>query len=130
MLHTIVVGDAMPVEPGMHFDTFVSSTIMPIGYIPTRRELVQAINRARNLRPVHYELFGQHYGQTMRQWRRNVLDNAEDIARLYSEEHVRVYDYIYGLSSGSFTAGALDLLQIVVEKGPLDNDIRVFDPRV
>ncbi len=129
VLHTIVVGDAMPVEPGLHFDTFVSSTIMPIGYIPTRRELVTAINRTGNLRPIHHELFGQHYGRTMREWRRNVLANAEDIARLHSEEHVRVYDYIYGLNSGSFTAGALDLLQIVVEKGPLNNDIRVYDPR-
>ncbi len=129
VLHTIVVGDAMPVEPGLHFDTFVSSTIMPIGYIPTRRELVQAINRAGDLRPVHHELFGQHYGQTMRAWRRNVLAGAGEIAGSYSEEHVRVYDYIYGLNSGSFTAGALDLLQIVVEKGPLNNDIRVYDPR-
>ena len=129
VLHTIIAGQTIDVEPGVHFDTFVSSTVMPVGYIPTYTELTQAIYRSKDLHPIHLECFGQHYGKTMREWRRNLLDHAESIAGLYSEEHVRTYDYIYGLNSGSFTAGNLDLLQIVVEKGPPSNDMALYDPR-
>ncbi len=43
--------------------------------------------------------------------------------------HVRVHDYIWGMSSGCFTSSNFDLLQLVVGKGPVANQIPVYDPR-
>ncbi len=130
VLHTMIVGDTLDLQPGVHLDSFISRTIMPVACIPTPGELLHAVNRTRDLHPVHYERFGQHYGRTMREWRKNVLDHEEVIAERYSREHVRVYDYIWAMSSGSFTSSNFDLLQLVVGKGPLNSRIPVSDPRV
>ena len=129
VLHTMIVGDTLDLAPGVHLDSFISRTIMPIACIPTPRELVSAVNRSTGLHIVHYERFGQHYGQTMRAWRRNVLANRHAIAESYSEEHVRVYDYIWGMSSGCFTSSNFDLLQLVVGQGPVSSHNPVYDPR-
>ncbi len=129
VLHTMIVGDTIDLEPGIHLDSFISRTIMPIACIPTPGELLNAVNRTRDLHPVHYERFGQHYGRTMREWRKNVLDHEEVIAERHSREHVRVYDYIWGMSSGCFTSSNFDLLQLVVGKGPVGGANPVYDPR-
>ena len=129
VFHTMIEGDLLDLGDGTHIDSYAAETIMPVSYIPSPRELRRAINRCGRLRPIHDERFGQHYGKTMRSWRANVLTHRSEIAKLYSEEHVRVYDYIWGMSSGCFLSSNFDLLQLVVEKGPLDNDIRVYDPR-
>ena len=129
VLHTMIVGDTLDLGPGVHLDSFISRTIMPVACIPTPGELLQAVNRSRALYPVHAERFGQHYGKTMREWRRNLLEHEDAIAELYSREHVRVYDYIWGMSSASFTSSNFDLLQLVVEKGALSNRGQVYDPR-
>ncbi|MEM7351948.1 MAG: cyclopropane-fatty-acyl-phospholipid synthase family protein [Acidobacteriota bacterium] len=129
VLHTMIVGETIDLEPGVHLDSFISRTIMPIACIPTARELLQAINRSGNLHPVHHERFGQHYGKTMREWRKNVQDHREVIADRYSVEHVRVYDYIWGSSSACFTSSNFDLLQLVVDRGPVSNECPVSDPR-
>ncbi len=129
VLHTMIVGDTLDLEPGVHLDSFISRTIMPVACIPTPGELLDAVNRTGDLHPVHHERFGQHYGRTMREWRKNVLGHEQTIAESYSREHVRVYDYIWGMSSGSFTSSNFDLLQLVVGKGTLDSRIPVSDPR-
>ncbi len=129
VLHTMIVGDTLDLGPGVHLDSFISRTIMPVACIPTPGELLHAVNRSRALYPVHAERFGQHYGKTMREWRRNLLEHEETITEAYSRQHVRVYDYIWGMSSASFTSSNFDLLQLVVEKGALSNRGRVYDPR-
>ncbi len=129
VLHTMIVGDTLDLESGVHLDSFISRTIMPVACIPNPGELLKAINRTGDLFPIHYERFGQHYGRTIREWRKNVLDHEDSIAERYSREHVRVYDYIWGMSSASFTSSNFDLLQLVVGKGPLNSRVPVSDPR-
>ena len=128
VLHTMISGDALDVAPGVHFDAFVY-TIMPLGYLAIPRELHAAIQRTRDLHLVHSERFGPHYGRTFRAWRRNLQEHREAVAELYSPEHVRVYDYLWGSSAGCFTAGNSDLLQMVIGKGPPANDVQLYDPR-
>lgn len=136
VLHTMIEGDVLDFADGEHIDSYAADTIMPVSYIPSPRELRRALNRTtldsstpHGLYPVHDERFGQHYGKTMRCWRRNVLDHRDEIAELYSEEHVRIYDYIWAMSSGCFMSSNFDLMQVVVEKGRLDGSVRVYDPR-
>lgn len=129
VLHTMIVGDTLDLPPGVHLDSFISRTIMPVACIPTPRELLRAVNRTGQLYPVHSERFGQHYGKTMRAWRRNLLDHRAEILASYSAEHVRTYDYIWGMSSGCFTSSNFDLLQLVVGKRPVGNRNPVYDPR-
>ena len=129
VLHTMIVGDTLDLEPGLHLDSFISRTIMPVACIPTPGELLHAVNRARDLHPVHQERFGQHYARTMREWRRNVLDHEEEIAEIASREHVRTYDYIWGMSVGSFASSNFDLLQLVVGKRPAAGGDLLCDPR-
>jgi cyclopropane-fatty-acyl-phospholipid synthase len=129
VLHTMIEGDALDLPTGSHVASYAASTIMPTSYIPSAGELRRAINRCAGLYPVHEERFGQHYGQTMREWRRNVLAQGDAIAKLHSEEHVRIYDYIWAMSSGCFTSSNFDLQQLVVERGTIDNGIRAYDPR-
>ena len=128
VLHTMVVGDMLDLGPGVHFDAFVF-TIMPVGYVPLPRELLTSVRRSRDLHLVHSERFGPHYGQTFCAWRRNLHANRAAVIDRYSAEHFRVYDYLWASSASCFTAGSTDLMQIVLEKGPVSNHIPLFDPR-
>lgn len=141
VLHTMIEGDVLNFDDGEHIDSYAADTIMPVSYIPSSRELRRAINRItlrssiagdatpHGLYPVHDERFGQHYGKTMRCWRRNVLDHRDEIVGMYSEEHARIYDYVWAMCSSCFLSSNFDLMQLVVEKGELDGNVRVYDPR-
>ena len=102
---------------------------MPVGYVPNPEELTRAIAKTKRLSIVHSERFGPHYGKTMRRWRENVLANREVIERSYSADHVRVYDYVFGMAAACFTSGTFDLLQLVVQNEPVTNHASVYDPR-
>jgi cyclopropane-fatty-acyl-phospholipid synthase len=115
VLHTMVGGDTLGIPAGKQLRSFSTKTIMPIGYVPNPEELTRAVVKTKRLSVVHAERFGPHYGKTMRQWRDNVLDNRELIERRYSAEHVRVYDYVFGMAAACFTSGTFDLLQLVVQ---------------
>ncbi|MEM7353479.1 MAG: cyclopropane-fatty-acyl-phospholipid synthase family protein, partial [Acidobacteriota bacterium] len=78
VLHTMVVGDLLDLPPGVHFDAFVF-TVMPVGYVPLPRELLQAVRRSGDLHLVHTERFGPHYGQTFCAWRRNLHANRPEV---------------------------------------------------
>ena len=130
VLHTMIVGDTLDLPPGEHLSAFATRHIMPVGYVPRADDLVRAIVGCGDLRIVHQERFGPHYGKTMRRWRQNVLLEADAIARAYSTEHVRAYDYLWAVAAACFTSTAFDLLQIVVDKGPIENVAPVYDPRM
>lgn len=129
VLHTMIVGDTLDLAPGIHLDSFISRTIMPVACIPNPGELLRAVHRTGVLYPVHQERFGQHYARTMREWRRNLLDHEETLAERYPRAQVRVYDYIWGMSAGSFASSNFDLLQLVVGKGLAGSRVPVSDPR-
>jgi cyclopropane-fatty-acyl-phospholipid synthase len=130
VLHTMIVGDTLDLPPGEHLSAFATRHIMPVGYVPRADDLVRAIVGCGDLRIVHQERFGPHYGRTMRAWRQNVLRESEAIAAAYSIEHVRAYDYLWAVAAACFTSTAFDLLQVVVDKGPIDNAAPVYDPRM
>ena len=129
VLHTMVEGDQIQIGPGVHIRSFASTYVMPTSYIPSPVELTRAAYATGTVWPTHVERFGQHYGRTMRQWRRNVLENRDEVCRRYSEEHVRTYDYLWAMSAACFTSGNFDLLQMVVVKEALGQDRAVQDPR-
>ena len=129
VLHTMVGGDTLGIPAGKQLRSFSTKTIMPIGYVPNPEELTRAVVKTKRLSVVHAERFGPHYGKTMRQWRDNVLDNRELIERRYSAEHVRVYDYVFGMAAACFTSGTFDLLQLVVQNEPITNRAAVYDAR-
>lgn len=130
VLHTMIVGDTVDLPSGEHLSAFATRYIMPVGYVPRADDLARAIFRCGDLRVVHQERFGPHYGATMRRWRRNVLEHADAIAAEHSAEHVRAYDYLWAVAAACFTSTAFDLLQLVVDKGPIGNAAPVYDPRV
>ncbi len=129
VLHTMIVGDTVEIPSGEHLSAFATRHIMPVGYVPRADDLIRAIARNGDLRIVHQERFGPHYGATMRRWRQNVLQHADAIAHQYSAEHVRAYDYLWAVAAASFTSAAFDLLQLVVDKGPVASAMPVYDPR-
>jgi cyclopropane-fatty-acyl-phospholipid synthase len=129
VLHTMVGGDMLDIAAGKQLSSFSTKTIMPIGYVPNPEELTRAAMKTKRLSIVHAERFGVHYGKTMRQWRENILANRETIERSYSAEHVRVYDYVFGMAAACFTSGTFDLLQLVVQNEPVTNRAAVYDPR-
>jgi len=129
VLHTMIGGDLLDIPAGKQLSSFSTRTIMPIGYVPNPEELTRAIAKTKSLHVAHSERFGPHYGKTMREWRCNILANRALIARRYSEEHVRVYDYVFAMAAACFTSGRFDLLQLVVQKDPITNAMAVYDPR-
>ena len=129
VLHTMVEGDLMDFGPGVHIRSFASGVVMPTSYIPSPSELARAVDATEGLWVVHSERFGPHYAETMRLWRRNVLDHSEELGQAYSPELVRTYDYLWAMSAACFASGNFDLQQMVVEKSPVGASGVVYDPR-
>lgn len=129
LLHTMISGPLgnsnLTSKPRQ---TFAHKYIMPCGYIPNDFEVTNAILKSKNLRIIHQEKFGIHYGETMLRWRENVLKYSQEIKNI-NKSLARIYDYTWSAGSACFISGYTDLWQILIEKSPISNEGVIFDPR-
>jgi cyclopropane-fatty-acyl-phospholipid synthase len=128
LLHLMISGPLSNKKKSKMPRTFPTKYVMPVGYIPMDFEITDLIIRHPSLRIMHQEKFGVHYGETMRRWRENILNNVNEIKKINPKLPL-IYDYTWAITSAAFTSGYLDLWQIVIEKNPISNDGALYDPR-
>lgn len=119
VLHTITYADSALnySTRNCQNDTFITKYIFPGGQIP-KREWIMESSKETDLKMTHMEVFpGQHYGKTLRQWKRNFLDNKDSVKRMgYSDEVIRMYEYYFTECEASFFTENIEITQFVFEK--------------
>jgi len=104
---------------------FIRKYIFPGGYIPAISEVMPHIERS-GLLVTDIEILRLHYARTLRLWRERFLAHREEVAALYDERFVRMWEFYLASSEMAFRAGGLMNFQIQLtrklESLPLTRD--------
>lgn len=96
---------------------WIRKHIFPGGHLPSIKALKEAISHSSRLKIVSLEKFGSHYARTLAQWRQNLLARKEEIHALgFDREVVRKFEYYFAYCQAGFSAGSIDLIQLVLDK--------------
>ncbi|MET9348991.1 cyclopropane-fatty-acyl-phospholipid synthase family protein [Streptomyces termitum] len=92
--------------------TWISKYVFPGGLIPSREALARE-SAAAGLRTTHDTGYGDHYAETLRQWRERFL-RAEDAVDALGFDHVfrRLWEFYLAYSEAGFRSGYLDVRQL------------------
>jgi cyclopropane-fatty-acyl-phospholipid synthase len=90
---------------------FIRRYIFPGGYIPAISEVVPHIERS-GLLTTDVEVLRLHYAKTLRLWRERFWAHREEVAALYDERFVRMWEFYLASSEMAFRAGGLMNFQI------------------
>ena len=104
---------------------FIRKYIFPGGYIPAISEVMPHIERS-GLLVTDTEILRLHYARTLRLWRERFLAHREEVAALYDERFVRMWEFYLASSEMAFRVGGLMNFQIQLTRNlaalPLTRD--------
>jgi len=114
VLHTIINTDKDTKKISEEGSTFITKHIFPGGQIPKTDWILEKVYD-NNMSCVHYEGFGgQHYARTLKEWKKNMLENKNYIINNYSEELLLKYEYYFSSSEAGFDTGILGIGHFVI----------------
>ena len=87
-LQAIVIGERY-FERAKHSEDFIKRYIFPGSCIPSIGAIVEASAKTKQLDLVSLQDFGQHYAETLRRWRKRLLEHEDEIAALEVDEAMR-----------------------------------------
>lgn len=117
LLHYI---SALKEYPG---DPWIKKYIFKGGVIPSLREII-SICGDYNFYTVDVESLRRHYVKTLLCWRNNFNKNKEEIAKMFNEEFIRMWELYLCSCAATFNNGIIDIHQILITKG-VNNDIPI-----
>jgi cyclopropane-fatty-acyl-phospholipid synthase len=96
---------------------FIKRYIFPGSCIPSVTALSRAMSEASDLRLVHLEDLTPHYARTLRCWRENLLESADQVRALgHGEEFLRTWEYYLALCEGGFEERYLGDVQMLLAR--------------
>lgn len=110
VLHTIGRYD----PPGAS-NPWIEKYIFPGGYLPSLSQIVPAVERA-GLFLTDVEVLRTHYADTLRAWRARFHAHRGEVAALYGERFIRMWDFYLSGSEAGFREGTLVVFQIQLAK--------------
>ncbi|MEU1225643.1 cyclopropane-fatty-acyl-phospholipid synthase family protein [Streptomyces sp. NPDC005828] len=92
--------------------TWISKYVFPGGLIPSPRAIARE-SAAAGLRITHRASYGDHYAETLRQWRARFLREESAVAALgFDPVFRRMWDFYLAYSEAGFRSRYLDVLQL------------------
>ena len=96
---------------------WIRKHIFPGGHLPSREELEDAARKNSDLVFKSVERIGDHYARTLRDWSLNLARKHDEAkAQGFDEDHLRKWQYYFAYCRAGFETGAIDNLQIILEK--------------
>ena len=106
--------DVYEVEKGGH--TFANTRIFPGGFLPSLGAILRETAQRTSMRPVHLEEIGEHYGETLRQWRERFM--SIDVGRLtalgFDERFQRLWRFYLSYVEGGFRERRIGDVQLLL----------------
>jgi cyclopropane-fatty-acyl-phospholipid synthase len=94
---------------------WIERYIFPGAYPPTLAEMLGVIG-ADDFKIMDVENLRAHYAQTLQHWREGFEANAEEVEKRFGPEFVRAWRLYLAGSRASFSAGEMQLYQILFER--------------
>ncbi|KAK4585979.1 hypothetical protein RGQ29_023248 [Quercus rubra] len=96
---------------------FIKEYIFPGGCLPSLSRIISAMANASRLCVEHLENIGIHYYQTLRCWRKNLMDNQSKILALgFDEKFIRMWEYYFDYCAAGFKSRTLGDYQVVFSR--------------
>jgi cyclopropane-fatty-acyl-phospholipid synthase len=96
---------------------FIQKHIFPGGFLPSVTALSASLTRACDLRAVHLEDIGPHYGETLARWRDNFLGAVDAVRALgYPESFLRMWLFYFAYCEAGFRERDLGTVQMLLAK--------------
>lgn len=96
--------------------SFIAKHIFPGGQIPKHEWIIDNATKV-GFKIIHVEIFGGlHYAKTLREWRKNLMNNKEKLLKKYTLENIRTYEYYFAICEALFLNDNLQLSQYVFDK--------------
>jgi len=115
LIQAIVIDDAS-FERAKHHDDFIRRRIFPGGCLPSQR-VIETVARRSGLEVVGVADIGEHYPETLRQWRANVRDHAEEVSRLgWDACAIREWDMYLAYCEAAFLERHITVVQVVLRR--------------
>jgi cyclopropane-fatty-acyl-phospholipid synthase len=116
ILQTIIIAEERYAAYARGCD-WIQKHIFPGGFLPSLSALRSAIADDSSLVVNEIEHLGFQYVRTIRAWRQRFQDNRDEILNLgFPPEFYRKWEYYFAYCEAGFAAGALDVVQIVLDK--------------
>jgi len=117
VLHTISKIDDNVACNESSSQCFVTKHIFPGGQIPKHEWIIDNATKA-GFKIIHVEIFGgMHYAKTLREWRKNLVNNKERILTLgYTMSDFRTYEYYFSVCEAAFLNNIFQVSQYVFDK--------------
>jgi len=120
LLHTIINTEPKN-DPSRIDKSFISEYIFPGGQIPNNDWITDSIIK-NDLSLVHVEIFGgQHYAETLKHWRMNMLKNKDFIIKKYGKQLLNKYDFYLAICEAGFRANKLSLGHYLIKNDNINN---------
>ncbi|KAK1592379.1 hypothetical protein Q3G72_023947 [Acer saccharum] len=109
--------------PDQHYDEhrlspgFIKEYIFPGGCLPSLNRITTAMNSGSRLCVEHVENIGIHYHQTLRWWRKNLLEKQSEVHALgFDEKFIRTWEYYFDYCAAGFKSRTLGDYQMVFSR--------------
>jgi cyclopropane-fatty-acyl-phospholipid synthase len=98
-------------------DDFVRRLVFPGGTLPSLGGIVASLARTPDLRLVHLQDIGAHYGETLRQWRANLVASEAGVAALgFTDSFRRLWDLYLCYCEAAFEERHVSDVQVVLAR--------------
>jgi cyclopropane-fatty-acyl-phospholipid synthase len=111
LLHFIGRNRPAPLNP------WILRRIFPGAYPPTLREVCEHVLEPHDFSLTDVENLRLHYAKTIEHWRRRFEVRASDVAKRFDNAFVRAWRLYLAGSQAAFSAGSMQLFQIVFARG-------------
>jgi cyclopropane-fatty-acyl-phospholipid synthase len=98
-------------------NAWIRKRIFPGAYPPALREVFEDILEPHGLSVLDVENLRLHYAKTLEHWRDRFDRSVDKVRAMFDERFVRAWTLYLAGSQAAFTAGSLQLFQVVVARG-------------
>ncbi|TKY51839.1 Tuberculostearic acid methyltransferase UfaA1 [Spatholobus suberectus] len=96
---------------------FITEYIFPGGCLPSMSRITSAMAATSRLCVEHVENLGIHYYQTLRCWRKNLMERQSEILALgFNEKFIRTWEYYFDYCGAGFKSRTLGDYQVVFSR--------------
>ncbi len=96
--------------------SFANTYVFPNGCLPSLEVIARCVARRTDMRMVQLDDITPHYAETLRRWRQNFAERADDVRSLYGERFVRLWSLYLSYCEAGFRERRIGDVQLLLAK--------------
>lgn len=116
LLQAITIADQRYEQARESVD-FIQRYIFPGGSLPSIAVITEWMKRKTDMNILHIEDIGEHYAQTLKDWRHRFMDKLDQVrAQGFDERFIRMWEFYLCYCEGGFMERSIGTAQVLMAK--------------